>query len=360
MRKEKLIKSKIRTFVLSLVLIVLLSPLVSVISFAQTEEITFSVVLPEGYVTKKDLSKLSRSINIPLETTFYKLEGDEELDFSKYEASADIIIARNYQIEEAMFEEKFTELDHSLILNKGFINQQFINSAYDQGRKYSIPITWGSIGILYRKDKFDKPPATWRWLLDSDKYSGRVALIGDGRTLIQIALKYIGISANTNDPSWINQAEGLLKRQKPHIKNFGSDDGIALILADKVDLAIATNEEAIEVMKKDKNIGFSFPREGSLIWHDIVCISSNSNNLESAHYFINAILDAEIGKSIAENNNLATTNIMSYELLKDSNKKDSSIYPETQIIDRFEDTSIMLDFDYEMMIDEMWDNILDS
>jgi len=208
MRKEKLIKLRIKTFVFSLGLIILLSPLVPVKSFGQTEEITFSAVLPEGYISKKDLSKLSRSINIPLETIFYELDEDGELDFSEYETTADIIIARNYLIEEAMFEEKFTELDNSLISNKGFINPQFINSAYDQDRRYSIPITWGGIGILYRKDKFDKPPATWRWLLDSDKYSGRVALIGDGRTLIQIALKYIGISANTNDPSWINQAEG--------------------------------------------------------------------------------------------------------------------------------------------------------
>ena len=137
------------------------------------------------------------------------------------------------------------------------------------------------------------------------------------------ALKYIGISANSNDPSWINQAEGLLKRQKEHIKNFGGDDGIALILANEVDLAIATNEDALKAIEQDNNIGFVFPREGSLIWQDIICISEKSNNKESAHYFINAILDPEIGKNIAVENNLATANLMSYDLLKESYKSDS-------------------------------------
>ena len=89
-----------------------------------------------------------------------------------------------------------------------------------------------------------------------------------------------------------------------------------LILADEVDLAIATNEEALEVIEKDKNIGFVYPREGSLIWQDIICISANSNNKESAHYYINAILDAEIGRNIAVNNQLATANQMSFEILK--------------------------------------------
>ena len=322
------------------------------------EEIFFSVVMPEEYIEKKDLSKLDRSINIPVQTSFYSKK--DGLNFANYENSADVIIARNYLIEEAIYEEKVATLDNSLISNIGFINPQFLNSNYDNGRKYSIPLTWGGIGILYRKDKFDSPPATWRWLLDSDKYSGRVALINDGRTLIQLALKYIGISANSNDPSWINQAEGLLKRQKEHIKNFGNADGIALILDGEVDLAIATNEEALEVIEQDDDIGFVYPREGSLIWQDIICISAKSNNKESAHYYINAILDANIGKNIAENNQLATANLMAFDILKDSYKNDPRIFPDAQIVERYEDTSIIMDFDYEMMIDEMWENILDS
>jgi len=329
-------------------------------SYSQEEQVSFSAIIPENYISKKDLSNLSKSINIPLNTTFYNREDLNNIKFDDYEDSADVIIARNYILEEAIYEERVARLDNSLISNIGLINPQFLKSAYDQGRKFSVPITWGGIGILYRKNKFDKPPATWRWLLDSDKYSGRIALISDGRTLIQIALKYIGISANSNDPSWINQAEGLLKRQKEHIKNFGEDNGIALILNDEVDLAIANNEDALEAMKQDSNIGFVFPREGSLIWQDIICISAKSNNKESAHYFINAVLDAEIGRNIAINNNLAPANLMSFDLLKDNYKSDARIFPDEQIMERYEDTSIILDFDYEMMIDEMWDNILDS
>ena len=103
----------------------------------------------------------------------------------------------------------------------------------------------------------------------------------------------------------------------------------------------------------------------SFIWQNVNTDSffngnSNSNNQESAHYYINAILDAEIGKNIAVNNQLATANLMAFEILKDSYKNDPRIFPDSQIIERYEDTSIIMDFDYEMMIDEMWENILDS
>ena len=76
--------------------------------------------MPEEYVEKRDLSNLDKSINIPVKTSFYSK--DEELDFADYEETADVIIARNYLIEESIYEEKMAELDNSLIENIGYIN----------------------------------------------------------------------------------------------------------------------------------------------------------------------------------------------------------------------------------------------
>ena len=54
----------------------------------------------------------------------------------------------------------------------------------------------------------------------------------------------MGMSLNTNDPMWINQAEKLLIRQKEHIKDFGNNNGISLLTSGEVDLAISSNDEA--------------------------------------------------------------------------------------------------------------------
>ena len=64
------------------------------------------------------------------------------------------------------------------------------------------------------------------------------------------------------------------------------------------------------------------------------------------------------GKLLAEDIQFATPNIMALDMCKDSYKEDHTIFPNAQIIERYEDTSSILDFDYEMMIEEMWDNIL--
>ena len=72
------------------------------------------------------------------------------------------------------------------------------------------------------------------------------------------------------------------------------------------------------------------------------------------------MLDPKNSRSIAENLQTATPNIMALDIAKKSYKEDSTIFPNAQIMERYEDTSAILDFDYEMMIEEMWDNILDS
>ena len=325
--------------------------------FPQSQEapdISLNLVRPKNYLPRNTISKISSALSIPIKDKMY--EGKK----NNIEEDFDIFIGRNDIIETAIEAGKLLEIDNSLIPNRSFINEQFLNSFYDPGRKYSIPLTWGGLGIIYRKDKFDEPPNSWRWLLDSDKYSGKIALIGEGRTLIQIALKYMGMSLNTNDPMWINQAEKLLKRQKEHIKDFGNNNGINLLTSGEVDLAISSNEEAAKVISANNDIGFVFPREGSLIWEDAICIAKSSNKKESAHYFINSLLDAKIGKNIAEENSLATSNMMALDISSDSYKNDGLIFPNDQIIERYEDTSNILGFDYEMMIDEMWENIKDA
>ena len=269
-----------------------------------------------------------------------------------------MLIGRGSYLEGLIDDGKIAELNKDLIPNNSFIDPKFNNSAFDKDRKHTIPLSYGAIGIAYRKSKFSEPPSTWRWLLDSDKYAGKIALLDDGRTLIQIALKYMGVSLNTNDPMWINQAEKLLKRQKVNIRDFGKKNGKELLINGEVDLAVISNEEFKEIDNND--IGFTFPREGSLIWQDCACISKASLKIEESHSVINSMLDPKNSRSIVENLQTATPNIMALDISKKSYKEDPTIFPNEQIMERYEDTSTILDFDYEMMIEEMWDNILDS
>ena len=322
--------------------------------FAQEEIIKFNLYSPENYLSNKLISKIGKAITPEINLSTYNAASAFNIDSGLY----DVILARDSSIESLIDDEKLLELDNGLISNRSFIDPKFLNSSFDPNRKFSVPLSYGAIGIGYRKSKFSEPPSTWRWLLDSDKYAGKIALIGEGRTLIQLALKYMGVSLNTNDPMWINQAEKLLKRQKVNVKDFGKKNGRDLLVSGEVDLAILSNEEYKKI--NDSDIEFTFPREGSLIWQDSVCISKSSQLSGDAHTIINSLLEPKNGRSLAEDIQFATPNMMALDLCKESYKNNHTLFPNPQIIERYEDTSSILDFDYEMMIEEMWDNILSA
>ena len=353
-KRKKSVKTTRRKFVSGAGIIAASLALRPLSLFAQDEVIALGLYSPENYLSEKLISKVAKGISHKINSETYNLESSFDLN----NGSHDIIIGRDSVIENLIDEEKLLELNNDLIANRSFIDQKFLNSSFDPDRKYSIPLSYGAIGIAYRKSKFSEPPSTWRWLLDSDKYAGKIALIGEGRTLIQLALKYMGVSLNTNDPMWINQAEKLLKRQKVNVKDFGKKNGRDLLVSGEVDLAILSNEEYKKI--NDSDIEFTFPREGSLIWQDSVCISKSSQLSDDAHTIINSLLEPKNGRSLAEDIQFATPNIMALDMCKESYKNNHTLFPNPQIIERYEDTSSILDFDYEMMIEEMWDNILSA
>ncbi len=351
-KNKKFVNTTRRSFVSGIGLIAAGLALRPLNLLAQDEAIAFSLYSPENYLSKKLLSKIKGAIEPEINATTYSSSSSFSLSGGSY----DVIVGRDSSIENLINEEKLLELNSDLISNKTFIDKKFLTSSFDPERRYSIPLSYGAIGIAYRKSKFSEPPSTWRWLFDSDKYAGKIALIGEGRTLIQLALKYMGVSLNTNDPMWINQAEKLLKRQKVNVKDFGKNNGKELLTNGEVDIAVLSNEDYRTIT--DNDIEFTFPREGSLIWQDCASILKSSLQQNESHAVINSLLEPKNGKLLAEDIQFATPNIMALDMCKDSYKEDHTIFPNAQIIERYEDTSTILDFDYEMMIEEMWDNIL--
>ena len=59
----------------------------------------------------------------------------------------DVLIPSDYMIEKLIQEDRLAELDLSQIPNYANIDDSFKNLAYDPDNKYSVPYTWGTLGI---------------------------------------------------------------------------------------------------------------------------------------------------------------------------------------------------------------------
>jgi spermidine/putrescine transport system substrate-binding protein len=267
----------------------------------------------------------------------------------------DVIVPTNDYVERMIVANMLDEIDRSKITNFGNIDPVFQDSQFDPGRKFSMPYMWGTQGIGYRKSKVSSVPDSWKVLMDSDEYSGRIALLSEG--VIGSALMYLGYSRNSVDPSQIKEVEEMLIRQKPHIKTFAEDNGQDLLLSGEVDLTMEWNGDILQVMEEDDDISYVVPKEGSLLWQDCLCIPKGAPHPENAHKLIDFILDDKVGADIANFIYYATPNKAARALMDDDYNKNPAIFPDDATVKKLE-SDVFLGTDGTRLRDEAWTRVL--
>jgi spermidine/putrescine transport system substrate-binding protein len=291
----------------------------------------------DTYIGETTLADFTKATGIEVKLDLF---ADNDELFAKLRGGNpgyDVIVPSGNWVARMSQADMLAPLDHNLIPNIRHITPRFINSSsFDPGRKFSLPYMWGTIGIGYRKSKFTEPPASWKWLYDSDKYAGRMALMTESDVLLGMALKYLGYSLNTTDDAQLAQAEALIIRQKPHIKAFAEDNGQDLLASGEVDLVMEWNGDIAQLMAEDPDIGYVVPAEGGVLWEDTLAIPKGAPHLQNAHAFINFLHEPEVNAGIATTVQYATPNQSALALMDASYTGNPVIFAPQSVIEKSE------------------------
>jgi spermidine/putrescine transport system substrate-binding protein len=248
----------------------------------------------------------------------------------------DVIVPSNDFVERLALSDLIIPLDHALIPNLKNAAPEFQDVAFDPKRKYSMPYTWLVLGIGYRKSKVDGIPDSWKYLLDSDKYKGRIALLAEAGDLFRLSAKYMGKSVNAITPDMIKPIEAMLTKQKANVKAFHDDNGQDMLASGEVDLVLEYNGDIAQAMAEDDDLAFVIPKEGSQLNADNLCIPKGAPHPGNAHAFINYLLDAQTGKKITETILYPTPNAAAKALMPDDYKSNPVIFPPSNILSKCE------------------------
>ena len=318
------------------------------------EEKQLNVYNWDTYIGENTIANFTKLSGIKVQYDLYA--NNEELFAKLKEGNPgfDLIFPADYMVETMAGLNMLVPLDHGKIPNIKNIDPDpnFSNPAYSPGMKYAIPYMWGTIGIGYRKSKFKTPPSSWKVLLDSDEFKGKIALLADQRACIGIALKYLGYKLNSTNPEEIAQARDLLIKQKPNIKSFAEDNGQDLLLSGECDVVMEWNGDIVQVMAEDNDIGYLVPKEGGVVWIDNMCIPVGAPHPENAHAFINYILDPKVNADIANFVHYGSPNAAARDYILPEDLKNTAIYPSASSISASE---VIVDVgDKARLFDEAW------
>lgn len=239
----------------------------------------------------------------------------------------DVVVVSDHAIPVMAAKGAFRLLDAVKVPNLKNISPRFAHPAYDPRAQWSVPYQWGTMGLVYRKDKLPGFLPSWSAVLDPAKQKGPVVLIDSMRDLMAAALFTRGYSPNTRSAGELAKAGELLSsaRTKRMVGFYGSPDSVAKVLAGDAWAGIAYNGDA--VAKLDKNTDFAVPAEGTIIWVDAMTIPAKSPNPQGAYRFIDFILRPDVGAQLSNFLAYATPNEASLALITPEVRNDPRVYP---------------------------------
>ena len=141
-----------------------------------------------------------------IKVIYNTFDSNENLYSRIQTTSYDVIIPSDYAISRFIDEDMLQPLNYDHIPNMKLIDEKYTHLDFDPEQKYSVPYTWGVVGIVYNTKYVDKADIGSWDLLWNPKYTNRTAMFNNSRDALGIALMYLGYSLNTTDKDELREA----------------------------------------------------------------------------------------------------------------------------------------------------------
>ena len=233
--------------------------------------------------------------NIHVECLYYDDNESMYTKLSNGGITVDVIIPSDYMIGRMIQENMLLELDFDNIPNYQYIDESFKNTAYDPENKYSVPYTWGTVGIIYNTKYVDEADVTGWELLWNEKYQDKILMFGNSRDAFGIAQYLLGYDVNTTDETELQACAEKLTEQKPVVQQYVMDQVFDAMENEEAWIAPYYAGDYLTMAQENPDLAFLFPEEqGFNIFIDAICIPTCCKEKEAAETFINFLCDPEI------------------------------------------------------------------
>ncbi|MDY7012890.1 MAG: spermidine/putrescine ABC transporter substrate-binding protein [Cyanobacteriota bacterium] len=248
-----------------------------------------------------------------------------------------IIYPSDYMVQKMVELGLLLELDRSRLLGLERLFSRFQSPNYDPDNRYSIPLSWGTTGLIYNRAKLKNVPEDWDFLWEHrDELSKRMTLVNDVRETLGAALRSLGYSYNSTDAEEIRQAYEKLRLLKPAIASFTSDAWRNPMLTGDLSIAMCYSSDANELIPENEDLLYVLPLSGSSLFTDTLVIPRTAPNVEGAYAWLNFMLQPEIAAQICERLSFATPNQEAFALLAPEVQNNICLFPPEPAIGRCE------------------------
>ena len=212
----------------------------------------------------------------------------------------DVIIPSDYMIKRLLDEDMLEKLNYDNIPNFEYIAEDFLNPYYDPSNEYTVPYTYGMVGIIYNSSRVSEEDVGSWDLMWNEKYKGDILQYNNSRDAFGTAMYRLGIDVNTTDESKWREALGELAKQKSLVQSYVMDEIFNKMESGEAAIASYYAGDYLTMSENNEDLAFYYPSEGTNIFVDAMCIPKGSKNKALAEEYINFMLSEEIAVANAE------------------------------------------------------------
>ena len=247
--------------------------------------------------------------------------------------TVDVIIPSDYMIGRMIAEDMLLELDYSNIPNFDYVDERFRNQDYDPENRYTVPYTWGTVGILYNTKYVDEADVTGWELLWNEKYDDKILMFDNSRDAFGIAALLQGFDMNTTDPAELEACAARLAEQKPLGQQYVMDQIYDLMENEEAWIAPYYAGDYTVMVEENEALEFFLPAEqGFNMFIDAMCIPTCCQEKEAAELFINFLCDPEISAANMDWVEYSVPSTAAKEFLDEETVNDPVSYPSDEFL----------------------------
>ena len=274
-------------------LLMLLCLTLTVAPAALAEEVV-NVYNWEDYIAPEVLTLFTEETGIKVNYMCFTTNEDMIVQVEANPGAFDVCFPSDYIIERMIAKDLLAEINYDNVPNFEQIIDKLRNPDYDPENKYTVPYTWGTVGIIYNTTMVDEPITSWGAMFD-EKYAGQVLMINNSRDALMAALCYLGYDINTTDEAQLTEAFELVKNAKDKgvYQAFVMDEVFGKMEGGNAAITMYYAGDYLTMLENNEDLAFVIPEEGSNWFVDAMCVLKSSQHKAEAYEWINFIASTD-------------------------------------------------------------------
>jgi len=314
----------------------------------EAEEPVLNVYNWSDYIAEDTIANFEERTGIKVNYDVFDSNEVVEAKLLAGNTGYDVVVPSASFLERQIKAGVFGKLDRDQLSNWSNLDADIMArvAKHDPDNQHAAVYMWGTTGIGYDAVKVaeifpDAPTDSWAMLFDPEviaKLSAcGVTLLDAPTEAVSAALAYLGRDPNSEDLADLAAAEELLMGIRPYVRYIHSSQQINDLANGEICVAMGWSGDmmiAADRASEAENgieIAYTIPKQGTVIWFDMLAIPNDAPHPNNAHMFINYLLEPEVAAAISNYVFYANPNAASVEFVEAVILEDPGIYPPDEV-----------------------------